>query len=81
MGKQSGGTAARRVVKALDLKPGDEIEINVAGTAPLRFRTTREAGSSGDDSPTPASSASGYKFNRAELYDREVLKSSEPVEA
>ena len=70
------------LVKALDLKPGDEVEINVAGDRtfeishdPRRLealemiRQLRR--------PLPP----GYKFNRAELYDREVLKSSEPVEA
>jgi antitoxin MazE len=70
------------VVKTLELKEGDEIEINVTGDRifevsrdPRRLealemiRQLRR--------PLPP----GYKFNRAELYDHEVLKSSEPVEA
>lgn len=70
------------VVKGLDLKEGDEIEITVKDKRNFEverdqrrldaletFRRLRR--------PLPA----GYKFNRAELYDLEVLKTSEPNQA
>jgi antitoxin MazE len=73
------------VVKELDLKEGDQIEINV--TAPRSFEVERDQrrlqaleSMRRLRRPLPP----GFKFNRAELYDREamrLLETSEPIGA
>jgi antitoxin MazE len=68
------------VVQALELKEGTEIEITVKGSRSLEVERDRRRLEALEvirklRRPLPP----GYKFNRAELYDREVLKSSEPV--
>ncbi|MGP8271073.1 MAG: AbrB/MazE/SpoVT family DNA-binding domain-containing protein [Terracidiphilus sp.] len=70
------------VVQALELKEGDEIEISIKDSR--RFEVERDSRRLEAlemirelRRPLPP----GYKFNRAELYDREVLKSTETVGA
>jgi antitoxin MazE len=68
------------VVKDLDLKEGDEIEISVRDNRSFEVERDRRRLEALEEirklrRPLPP----GYKFNRAELYDREVLKPSEPV--
>ena len=70
------------VVKALELQEGDEIEISVKGNKSFEVELDRQRLEALEmirklRRPLPP----GYKFNRAELYDREVLKSSEPFKA
>jgi antitoxin MazE len=69
------------VVKALELKEGDEIEITVAGSRVFEVARDHRRLEALElirklRRPLPP----GYKFNRAELYDREGLKPSEPME-
>jgi antitoxin MazE len=70
------------VVQSLELKEGDEIEITVAGNRAFEVSQDQRRLEALEmirklRRPLPP----GYKFNREELYDREVLKSSEPVGA
>jgi antitoxin MazE len=70
------------VVKALELKEGDEIEIGVAGDRTFEVsRDPRRLEALEMIRQLRRPLPPGYKFNRAELYDREARKSSEPVEA
>jgi antitoxin MazE len=70
------------VVKALELKEGDEIEINVKDSRSFEVeRDPRRVEALEIIRKLRRPLPPGYKFNRAELYDREMLKSSEPVGA
>lgn len=70
------------VVQALELKEGDEIEIGIKDSRSFEVERDQRRLQALESirklrRPLPP----GYKFNRAELYDREVLKTHEPVEA
>jgi antitoxin MazE len=68
------------VVRALDLKEGDEIEINVRDGRTFEVeRDPRRLEALEMMRKLRRPLPPGYKFNRAELYDREVLKSSETI--
>jgi antitoxin MazE len=70
------------VVKALELKDGDEIEISVRGSRSFEVeRDPRRLEALEMIRKLRRPLPPGYKFNRAELYDREVLRSSKPVRA
>jgi antitoxin MazE len=70
------------VVKALELKDGDEIEISIIGSRNFEVeRDPRRLEALEMIRKLRRPLPPGYKFSRAELYDREVLKSSEPVGA
>jgi len=70
------------VVKSLELKEGDEIEIGIKGNRQFEVaRDPRKLEALEIIRQLRRPLPPGYKFNRAELYDHEVLQSSEPVEA
>jgi antitoxin MazE len=70
------------VVKALELKQGDEIEISVKGNRQFEVeRDSRRLEALEMIRQLRRPLPEGFKFNRAELYDREVLPSSGPLEA
>ena len=65
------------VVKALELKEGDEIEIGVKGNRQFEVeRDPRKLEALEMIRQLRRPLPPGYKFNRAELYDLEVLKSA-----
>ena len=70
------------VVQALELKEGDEIEISIKDSRSFEVeRDSRRLEALEMIRKLRRPLPPGYKFNRAELYDREVLKSSETVGA
>ena len=70
------------VVKTLELKEGDEIEISVKDNRQFEIeRDPRRLEALEMIRQLRRPLPPGYKFNRAELYDRGVLKSSESVDA
>ncbi len=70
------------VVQALELKEGDEIEIGIKDSRSFEVeRDSRRLEAMEMIRKLRRPLPPGYKFNRAELYDREVLKTSEIVGA
>jgi antitoxin MazE len=70
------------VVKALELKDGDEIEISVRGSRHFEIeRDPRRLEALEMIRKLRRPLPPGYKFDRAELYEHEELKPNEPVEA